>query len=70
MMEDLDELKFGFSLFFVPQQSSKGWREMLMKWEEFLVSSKERSRNWTERLGLEMNTLFVASVSMIWSSFV
>lgn len=31
---------------------------MLMKWEEFLVSSKERSRNWTERLGLEMNTFF------------
>lgn len=39
---------------------------MLMKWEEFLVSSKERSRNWTERLGLEINTLF-ASVCMICS---
>ena len=31
---------------------------MLMKWEESLVSSKERSKNLIERLGrLEMNTL-------------
>lgn len=36
---------------------------MLMKWEESLVSSKERSKNWTERLGLEMNTLLRLFIS-------
>ena len=33
---------------------------MLMKWDEFLVSSKERSKNLIERLDrLEMNTLLL-----------